>query len=68
MKKFAVGYINFHDNDMVTEIVEADSWQEALVLHSLITSDSYDTTDSTLEQMKCHAFDMDEMIDIVEVM
>ena len=34
MSKFAVGYINFFDNNLIVEIVEADNWFDAIWQHS----------------------------------
>jgi len=31
MKKFAVAYTNFFDNDLKIKIVEASDWREALI-------------------------------------
>ncbi len=32
--RFAVGYMNFFDNELKVEIVEADNWKGALLAHS----------------------------------
>lgn len=34
MNKFAVGFLNFYDNELVIEIIEASDWREAAMKHS----------------------------------
>lgn len=78
MAKFAVGYINFYDNDLSIEIVDAADWKHALLAHSKIghTNEnvdwlfkSIDLSESTLslEKVKEYAFDGDMAIDVVEI-
>lgn len=67
MKKWAVGYISFFDNEMSIEIVEADSWHAALSQHSKMT-DHLDAVDfTTKETAKQTMFDQDSMVDVVEI-
>ena len=64
MKRYAVAFISFHDNELTTEIIEANTWQEALEKHS----QKLDWIEgNTLEEMKANAFDGDCTIDVVEI-
>lgn len=38
MKKFAVGYIDFYDNNLIIEIIEAEDWYAALSSHTKLKS------------------------------
>lgn len=70
MKKFAVGYIDFFDNNLIIEIVEAEDWYNALKEHSKIKKFSEDECylpSDSLEVAKNVAFNMDMMIDVVEI-
>lgn len=67
MAKFAVGYINFHDNEMIIEIVEGADWKEAVTKHSKLDGDDYYSDAPTLEEAKQLAFNSDEMIDVKEI-
>lgn len=40
MSKFAVGFINFFDNELEIEIIEANNWREASIKHSSSMWDS----------------------------
>ena len=71
MKKFAVGYLSFFENDLVVEIVEAENWGKALVNHSKLKSED----DTYLEEIcvdgmkvaQGHAFDGDWIFDVKEI-
>ena len=70
MKKFIVGYINFFDNNLIIEIVEAEDWHDAIFQHSKIKNGIDDRSyisNETLEDAKEDAFDMDMMIDVIEL-
>ena len=67
MKKFAVGYINFFDNDLIIEIIEAFNWIDALRQHSKLSKDFW-LSESSLEEAKIDAFNGDMMIDVKEIM
>ena len=70
MPKFAVGWINFFDNDLKIEIIEAETWKEALVHHSSIVPDRTSWADQIsddIEETKEMVFDCDCMFDVVEV-
>lgn len=70
MKKFAVGYIDFYDNEIFIEIIEAKDWYAALRSHTKLKSlnedECYLPSDS-LEAAKDIAFNSDFMIDVVEI-
>lgn len=69
-KKFAVGVINFFNNELIIEIVEGDNWQDALSKHSQIDEDLLDfliNNKKSLEEAKQAAFNCDMMIDIIEI-
>ena len=72
MKKFAVGVINFFNNDLVIEIIEADGWKDALGKHRAFIPYSIEEMnemfpDDSQEKAKNEAFNMDMMIDVVEI-
>ena len=68
MKRWAVGYINFYDNDLVIEIVEAADWRAALCAHSKLADMAEIVLNcADLEAAKVEAFDQDSMIDVVEI-
>ncbi len=61
--KFAIGFINFYENDLTIEIHEGDTWKEAARKHSRISDDTIESFDDDLEKAKHDAFDIDTMID-----
>ena len=65
MKKYAVGSLNFFDNELKIEIVETDSWKEALSKHSDFGDVSWLADD--METAKADAFDGDYAFDVVEL-
>lgn len=65
MKKFAVGYINFFDNELKINIVEAENWKDALCKGSPMGPDWIES--DTMAEAKEKAFDMDSMFDVVEI-
>ena len=67
MKKWAVGFISFSDNELWIEIIEAESWQEALKKHKQISIDGFEFDMTSLEAAKADAFDQDAMINVVEI-
>ena len=69
MTKYAVGYANLYDNDLVVEIVEANSIKDAILQHSMITRDNSDNSFSdapeNIEDLKQYFFDMDTLVGAV---
>lgn len=72
MKRFAVGVINFFDNDLDIQVVEAQDWKSALGKHRAFMPYSIEEMnemfpDDSQEKAKNEAFNMDMMIDVVEI-
>lgn len=75
MKKYIVAQMNFHDNDLVAELIEADHWKDAFLLHS--QNQEYKEEDwfkewrdelpDSIEGLKETLFDGDILVDIVEI-
>lgn len=63
--RYAVGYINFFDNDLKIEIVEASSVREAVNKHSCIVD--YGVFPEDLEDIKNFFFNADAAIDVVQI-
>lgn len=66
MSKYAVGFISYHDNVLTVDVVEAESWKQALAKH---TDDPEMETylPEDMEEAKGVAFDMDCMFDVKEI-
>ena len=67
MKKYAVCYINFFDNKLIIEIIEAEDWFNALSNHSKFKDDEMYLPNTSLEDAKIEAFNCDSMIDVIEI-
>jgi hypothetical protein len=70
MAKYAVAYINFMDNKLDIEFIEADGWKNALSKSQFckgFTAEDYAYMPQTLEEVKQFAFDQDAMIDVKEI-
>jgi hypothetical protein len=80
MARFAVGHYNMHTNELKIEIVTAESWKEAIGLHSLFSGfwenfaewpEDYKNcvTESnfSLESVKEFVFNIEEGLDVVEI-
>lgn len=65
MKNYIVGAINFFDNDLKLEKISAENEIEAISKHSMINGFSFES--KTLEEIKVEAFDMDMMVDVIEI-
>lgn len=69
-KLFAVSYIDFFNNELVTEFHRAANWQTALCLHTKVVNDA-EYMDwlcgLDIEDAKEEAFNGDWMFDVVEV-
>ena len=67
-KLFAVSYIDFFNNDLVTEFHRADNWQTALELHTEVDAeDTAHIRSMDIEDAKEEAFNCDWLFDVVEV-
>jgi hypothetical protein len=75
MKLFAVSYIDWGSNELVTEFHQAEGWKEALRQHSAYANPAYTKDNDTwfadmpddLEAAKQYAFGGDCMFEAVEV-
>lgn len=65
MKNYIVGAINFFDNNLKLEKISAENEIEAINKHSMINGFSFES--KTLEEAKVEAFDMDMMVDVIEI-
>ena len=66
MKRWAVSYIDWFEHDLTTVIVQAETWQDALMLHPKIATFEWKTVPD-LERFKMQAFDCDCMVECVEI-
>lgn len=64
MKKYAVAYMNFFDNDLKIKIVGSLGWRDALIKAFPIMSW---VSSGNLEESKETAFDHDVLFDVVEI-
>lgn len=67
MKTFAVGVINFFDNVLNIEIIQAESWLDALGKHSGIDAEFLPNDVSFMEDLKDEYFNIDMTFDIKEI-
>lgn len=71
MSKFAVGCINFFDENLIIEIIDAENWREAFYKHSQIKEESKKWgdyfNDCTFLEAKRIAYKLEMMIDVVEI-
>lgn len=71
MAKYAVSYINWFDHDLLTVIVEATDWMDALHKHPKVASFDHGTFSGTFrgsyEDAKKAAFDCNCMINVTEI-
>jgi len=69
--KYAVAAINFYENELTIEIVEAGNWQEALSKHSLFTEDGnpgdISWLGNNMDYAKVEASNTDMAFDIIEI-
>lgn len=66
MSRYAVSYINWYDYKLDTIIVSADSILESLWMHPKIEKENFENVQS-LEDAQSQAFDIDSMINSVEI-
>lgn len=68
MTKFVVSHINFYDNDLRSEIVLGDTWEDALLNSRFDLAWIFDDAEIfSLEEAKQRAFDGDSMINVITV-
>lgn len=75
MKKYAVAHINFYDNILTIEFVEASNWQEALFLafpfsydvDSFARNPAITTDIASIEKAKQEVFSCDQLFDVKEL-
>ena len=67
MPKFVVSYINFHDNNLQSEIVLGDTWEDALLNSRFDLAYLFEEDVFSLEEAKQRAFDSDSMINVIEI-
>jgi len=77
MKRFAVSYINFVDNQLSTKIIESENWKSAILarLDGMVEGNPKRIEENhtwldrfeTLEEVKEAIFDGDMMMDVVEI-
>jgi hypothetical protein len=72
MSKWAVAYISFTNNELITEIVEANSFHSAIMQHTHLVDDNQrawllEMTNWDDEAIKQAFFDCDSMIDAVKI-
>jgi len=69
MKRYAVAYMNFFDNDLTMEIVTADTPQEAIWKHSKLLDPCWRQLDigDHVEDIKEYLFDGEIAADVIEI-
>lgn len=68
MIRFAVAFYNQFDNVLKVEVIVADTWQKAATLHSQSPWLGRDLTpETTIEEARMAAFDLESGFDIVEI-
>jgi hypothetical protein len=67
MKQYCVAFVSFHENDIVQEMVWANSAEDAVKHSSFDLRFCFPEKCTTLEEAKCNAFDADCLFSVVEV-
>ncbi len=72
MSRWVVSYINWFDNNLTSEIVEADSWHDAIFKHSAVAKNldpewHADLLKMDPENVKQAFFDCDSMIEAIKI-
>lgn len=65
--RYAVSHIDWYDHDLITVLVEADTWQAALAQHPKMAGNDLSDLPATLEEAKTYFFDQDAMIEITPI-
>jgi len=70
--KYAVGYVNFFDNELILEVVSANSLREAILSHSKLrveddphTDHWLDSAPDEIEEIKEYFFDADILVSAI---
>ena len=71
-KKFIVGFINFFENKLVVELVEAENWKDALARHSELLDENGNPDDNSwlpddIEEAKQEGYNADFLFDVKEI-
>lgn len=68
MKKYAISFIDFHENDLIIKVVETDgSWKDALVKSQFVDDENAETLDDDMKNAKEQAFNQDWLFEVVEI-
>lgn len=74
MKKFAVAYISFFENDVIIDFVEAEDWKSAIFKHKKFTEvedpnmqEWIDNMPNDLEELKTEFFNGEIGVDVKEI-
>jgi len=72
MTRYMVGYINFFNNELIVELVEGNTWKEALSKHSSLKDENGNPDDlawlaEDLKEAKEEAYNADFAFDVKEV-
>lgn len=70
--RFAVAYTDEFENDLTIEIIEANTWKDALSKHSKMMDENGNPDDNSwmsdnIEQAKEDAFNADFQFDVIEL-
>ena len=70
---YAVAAMNFYDNELKVELVEADNWKEAISKHTIFKEQPTDKTGDVswlpdnIKEAKDEAFGADIVFDVIEI-
>lgn len=67
MKKYVVAFINFFDNDLKIEFVEAENELIALYIGSTLFNWEMPNDIASIKDFKTECFNMDCMMDVKEI-
>lgn len=71
MKTYVISFINFFDNELVSEIVHSDKTEVEVLKEYLFKEQEADNEDlknlNTIEECEEYCFDNDSMCNIIEV-
>lgn len=72
MPRYVVSYIDWHSNNLTSEIVTANSWHDAVFKHSRVAKDLNSDWHSDLmkldhEGVKQEFYNCDSMIEAIEI-